>query len=119
MSNARRRRGYMRRSGERRRGSGNRGGFGMAGTGKRRAHKGKPVKFKKPAGFTLRKQIRRLNSINLYQLERIDGSVIHLKNTKILGRGSISKKLEVFATQFSTTAKEKIEAAGGKASVEL
>lgn len=119
MSNARRRRGYMRRSGERRRGSGNRGGVGMGGTGKRRAHKGTPVKYKKPAGFTLRKQIRRLNTINLHQLEQMNEKVIHLKNTKVLGKGAISKTLEVFATQFSNAAKEKIEAAGGKASVEF
>ena len=34
---------------------------------------------------------------------------------KILGNGSLSKKLTVDATKFSKTAKEKIEAAGGTA----
>ena len=33
---------------------------------------------------------------------------------KILGEGELSKKLTVKATVFSATAKEKIEAAGGK-----
>ena len=36
---------------------------------------------------------------------------------KILGNGSITKKLTVRATAFSASAKEKIEAAGGKAEV--
>ena len=36
---------------------------------------------------------------------------------KILGNGSVSKKLTVRATAFSASAKEKIEKAGGKAEV--
>ena len=36
---------------------------------------------------------------------------------KILGNGEISKKLTVKANAFSASAKEKIEAAGGKAEV--
>ena len=36
---------------------------------------------------------------------------------KILGNGELTKKLTVKATAFSNTAKEKIEAAGGKAEV--
>ena len=44
-----------------------------------------------------------------------------VKNTrdgiKILGRGELNRKLTVVATAFSATAKEKIEAAGGKAEV--
>lgn len=36
---------------------------------------------------------------------------------KVLGNGEISKKLTVEASVFSTTAKEKIEAAGGKTEV--
>ncbi len=36
---------------------------------------------------------------------------------KVLGRGEITKKLTVKASIFSATAKEKIEAAGGKAEV--
>jgi len=36
---------------------------------------------------------------------------------KILGNGSLTKKLTVRASAFSASAKEKIEAAGGKAEV--
>ena len=40
-----------------------------------------------------------------------------VNGVKILGNGEISKKLTVKASAFSETAKEKIEAAGGKAEV--
>ena len=40
-----------------------------------------------------------------------------LDGLKILGNGKITKKLTVKASCFSTSAKEKIEAAGGKAEV--
>jgi len=40
-----------------------------------------------------------------------------LDGIKILGNGEISKKLTVRAAKFSTSAKEKIEQAGGKAEV--
>lgn len=44
-----------------------------------------------------------------------------VKNTrdgiKILGRGELTRKLTVIASAFSASAKEKIEAAGGKAEV--
>ncbi|MGM9848561.1 MAG: 50S ribosomal protein L15 [Bacilli bacterium] len=59
-----------------------------------------------------------------------DGSVIELKNLKesglvkkekdgikILGSGELTKKLTVKANKFSSTAKEKIENAGGKIEV--
>ena len=71
-------------------------------------------------------------SINVDVLNRFeDGAVVDadaisqagiVKNTrdgiKILGRGELTKKLTVVATAFSATAKEKIEAAGGKAEVD-
>ena len=70
-------------------------------------------------------------SINVDVLNRFeDGAVVDadaisqagiVKNTrdgiKILGRGELTKKLTVVATAFSAAAKEKIEAAGGKAEV--
>ena len=70
-------------------------------------------------------------SINVDVLNQFeDGAVVDaetiskagiVKNTrdgiKILGRGELTKKLTVIATAFSVTAKEKIEAAGGKAEV--
>ena len=40
-----------------------------------------------------------------------------LDGLKVLGTGEITKKLTVKAKVFSATAKEKIEAAGGKAEV--
>ncbi len=69
--------------------------------------------------------------INVGKLNEFDeGSVINvntllecgainkaLDGLKVLGNGEITKKLTVEATIFSATAKEKIEAAGGKAQV--
>ena len=70
-------------------------------------------------------------SLNVDVLNRFeDGAVVDaeaiskagiVKNTrdgiKILGRGELTRKLTVVATAFSASAKEKIEAAGGKAEV--
>ena len=72
-----------------------------------------------------------LESINVSALDKFeDGAVVDAKalldagilskcryGVKILGNGEISKKLTVKASAFSETAKEKIEAAGGKAEV--
>ena len=70
--------------------------------------------------------------INLNRLEELfdDGSVVdietllaegalrkELDGLKVLGEGELTKKLTVKATVFSASAKEKIEAAGGKAEV--
>lgn len=70
-------------------------------------------------------------AINLSQLEKFeDGAVVNakvlceagiIKHTdiavKVLSNGSLSKKLTVQVNAFSAAAKEKIEAAGGKAEV--
>ena len=72
-----------------------------------------------------------LDSLNVSVLERFEeGSVVdveaikaagiisHCKyGVKFLGNGSVTKKLTVKASAFSETAKQKIEAAGGKAEV--
>ena len=72
-----------------------------------------------------------LESVNVETLNRFDdGAEIDAQvlldsgvlskceyGVKILGGGEISKKLTVKAKAFSATAKEKIEAAGGKAEV--
>ncbi len=72
-----------------------------------------------------------LDAVNVSMLERFDnGTVVDeeaLKKAgvlssckygvKILGGGDITKKLTVRASAFSETAKEKIEAVGGKAEV--
>ncbi len=69
--------------------------------------------------------------INLDVLNKFeDGAVVDLDilkgcgivkdnyaNLKVLGNGELSKKLTVKATVFSASAKEKIEAAGGKTEV--
>lgn len=74
---------------------------------------------------------KRLDAVNLSALNVFeDGAVVNLQalldagilsqckyGVKILGNGEISKKLTVQATAFSASAKEKIEAAGGKAEV--
>lgn len=70
-------------------------------------------------------------TVNVSDLDRFeDGAVVdfaalkaagllkkELDGVKILGRGEINKKLTVNAAKFSESAKEKIEAAGGKAEV--
>ena len=72
-----------------------------------------------------------LDGINVSVLNKFeDGAVVDVQaildagiistckyGVKILGNGEITKKLTVKAAAFSETAKEKIEAAGGKAEV--
>jgi large subunit ribosomal protein L15 len=72
-----------------------------------------------------------LEAVNVSALECFeDGSVIGAKEmldagvlskcpngVKILGNGNITKKLTVRASAFSETAKQKVEAAGGKTEV--
>ena len=72
-----------------------------------------------------------LEAINVSVLDKFeDGAVVDAKallekgilskceyGVKILGNGSITKKLTVQASTFSASAKEKIEAAGGKVEV--
>ena len=79
-------------------------------------------------GFTCRNS-KEIVGINLSYLERFeDGATVTVeslveagivKNTrdgvKILGNGELTKKLTVQANAFSASAKEKIEALGGKA----
>ena len=81
-------------------------------------------------GFTCRNS-KEIVGINLSYLERFeDGATVTVeslveagivKNTrdgvKIIGNGELTKKLTVQANAFSASAKEKIEALGGKAEV--
>ena len=81
-------------------------------------------------GFTNRNS-KTIVGINVSALERFENDTVVTVETlieagivknprdgvKILGNGEISKKLTVKASAFSETAKEKIEAAGGKAEV--
>ncbi len=72
-----------------------------------------------------------LEAINVSALERFEnGAVVDAQalldagvlskctyDVKVLGNGELTKKLTVHAAAFSETAKQKIEAAGGKAEV--
>ncbi len=72
-----------------------------------------------------------LEAINVSSLERFeDGAVVNVCDllekgilskceygVKVLGNGKLTKKLTVRASAFSASAKEKIEAAGGKTEV--
>lgn len=74
---------------------------------------------------------RNIKEVNVGTLEKFeDGAVVDTQalidagivktccdGIKILGNGSLTKKLTVKVTAFSSAAKEKIEAAGGKAEV--
>jgi len=107
-----------------RRGKGNRGGHGYSGSKKHRKsyilqfepdHLGK-------RGFIPKspKGVREVRTINLRDLEALAGdkeeiNLAELGFDKVLGSGAISKKLTIKAAAFSKHAKEKIEAAGGKA----
>ena len=81
-------------------------------------------------GFTCRNS-KTIVGINVSALERFeDGAVVSVETlvetgvvsnpkdgVKILGNGELTKKLTVQANAFSASAKEKIEALGGKAEV--
>ena len=74
---------------------------------------------------------KRLEAVNLSALEKFeDGATVNVCDllekgilskceygVKVLGNGELTKKLTVKANAFSASAKEKIEAAGGKAEV--
>ena len=71
-------------------------------------------------------QIVNLNALGDLGVEKIDAQIMFqkglvrsaLKPIKILGNGVLNMKLEVTASAFSTSAKEKIEKAGGTATVQ-
>lgn len=71
-------------------------------------------------------QIVNLNVLGDLGIEKIDAQIMFqkglvrsaLKPIKILGDGELNIKLEVTASAFSTSAKEKIEKAGGTATVQ-
>ena len=114
-------------------GKGHKGAKARSGGGKRPGFEGgqMPLTMRLPKrGFTnhFRKEYAVVNVDRLNIFE--DGEVVSpatlieagiLKNVqdgvKILGNGEITKKLTVKATKFTESAKQKIEAAGGKAEV--
>ena len=114
-------------------GKGHKGAKARSGGGKRPGFEGgqMPLTMRLPKrGFTniFRKEYVAVNIDRLEMFE--DGAVVTpvtlieygiIKNVqdgvKILGNGVITKKLTVQANKFSESAKQKIEAAGGKAEV--
>lgn len=111
--------------------SGNQGGFGMSGTGKMAGHKKTLVtklygtEYFGKQGITSRKTERRKNDVinvdfiesNLNSLKKKYGEkdgTLNLEDYKILGDGEIKSKVVIKAKSASNSAKEKIEAAGGK-----
>ena len=114
-------------------GKGHKGAKARSGGGKRPGFEGgqMPLTMRIPKrGFTniFRTEYAAVNVSSLEIFE--DGMIVTpveliqygiLKNVqdgvKILGDGELTKKLTVQAQKFSATAKEKIEAAGGKAEV--
>ena len=114
-------------------GKGHKGQNARSGGGVRPGFEGGqiPLYRKLPKrGFTNRFAVKYC-VINLDVLNKFeDGAVVDLDilkgcgivkdnyaNLKVLGNGELSKKITVKATVFSASAKEKIEAAGGKTEV--
>ncbi len=76
--------------------------------------------FKKDYAIINVEQLDKYEENSVISLESLiaDGTIRkELCGLKVLGNGNITKKLTVKATIFSASAKEKIEAAGGKAEV--
>ena len=114
-------------------GKGHKGAKARSGGGKRPGFEGgqMPLTMRLPKrGFTNKWRVEyatvNVDRLNIFE----DGAVVTpvelvesgiLKNVqdgvKILGNGDITKKLTVQANKFTATAKEKIEAAGGKVEV--
>jgi len=110
--------------------SGHRGGTGMAGTGKRGDQKKTLITklfgndYFGKRGITSKKTKRDTKQrINIQQIEKnlekygkktTKGWEINLSKYKILGKGEIKEKLIITANDSSKSAKEKVEARGGK-----
>lgn len=114
-------------------GKGHKGAKARSGGGKRPGFEGgqMPLTMRLPKrGFTNKFRVEyatvNVDRLNIFE----DGTVVTpveliqagiLKNVqdgvKILGKGEITKKLTVQANKFSESAKQKIEAAGGKVEV--
>ena len=116
-------------------GRGQKGQKSRSGGGVRRGFEGgqTPLYRRIPIrGFNNKQFETKFAIINLSDLDKFfnDGDVVtpevlkerkiikkQLNGVKVLGNGELTKKLTVRAHKFSSIAKEKIEAAGGKAEV--
>lgn len=102
------------------RGGGSRGGRGDSG--KCKHHFMRSILLGTEMGkhgfvrLPLKEEIDVVNVDDLDQLAGPDGKV-EINELKVLGRGRVTRKLEVKALGFTVTAKSKIEAAGGQAVV--
>lgn len=97
------------------RGAGSRGGRGLAGSsGHKKLYVLKNFP-KKDKGFK-RKNKKIVKTINIGDLKRFDKKADLDKEgyDKVIGKGNITKPLNVRIKRFSKKAKEKIEEAGGK-----
>ncbi len=104
--------------------AGNRGGHGMSGTGKRSDHRKTMILkkygneyfgrtgFKRPQKVLLKIKTINVQDLNKFKEDKID--LIKLGYNKLLGKGSITKKVTIIVPKFSESAKEKIEKAGGQ-----
>jgi large subunit ribosomal protein L15 len=70
-------------------------------------------------GFVRLPLAERVDTVNVDELDQLAGpdGRVEINEFKVLGRGRISRRLEVKALGFSAKAKSKIEAAGGQAVV--
>lgn len=124
-------------AGKKHRGAGHRGGRGAAGTGKRGQQKRSKYLAAgiQPVGrrgirLSRRERALRPQPINLKDIEQrlerwvadkkatkeAELFVVDLKKlgyTRVLGEGKLTKKLKLTCDKFSTSAKKKIEEAGG------
>lgn len=70
-------------------------------------------------GFVRLPLTEKIETVNVDVLDQMAGpdGKVELSDMKVLGRGQVTRKLDVSASGFSATAKSKIEAAGGQAVV--
>jgi large subunit ribosomal protein L15 len=115
-------------------GRGHKGGGSRAGSTSLSLYEGgqMPLFRRLPKrGFSNYKFATRCEIINIWQLERFeDGATVGLEQlsdaglidsnkskVKILGKGDLTKKLQITAHKFSKTAEQKITASGGTANL--
>ncbi|MCC7570389.1 50S ribosomal protein L15 [Candidatus Micrarchaeota archaeon] len=100
-----------------RRGKGCKGGWGRAGMKKHRftyATKYEPGKFGSGAHGFIRPNKKKIQTINIYEIENQAEKGPFIFYGKVLGNGEITQPVEVHAFAFTKNAKEKIEKVGGK-----
>lgn len=103
------------------RGKGSKGGKGYAGSHKHHMTyiaKYEPDHFGKKGFFSRKKKDK---ALNIEDLEKMEGNEINLTKKgygKLIGKGKVSRAMNVTVSKASKQAKEKIEKAGGKLNLE-